>query len=221
MTEYGKHAIVVLGYSLNPDGTLHPLLTTRLMKAQSLYKSGVPIIVSGKMLPLQLNPNRCEKVTEAAAMKDFLIEEGVNEDDIFVEEFSCTTLANAFYTRIIHLNPMNIETAYIVSNDFHMPLVKYCFNLVFGRDVQLEFIHASNEGLGLKEIGIWTNIIEKMITEIYPILFKNVLLGDLEAIHHIFNKAYLKKASPARRQFESQLRKILSLDDSVSLRGFV
>jgi uncharacterized SAM-binding protein YcdF (DUF218 family) len=221
MTEYGKHAIVVLGYSLNPDGTPHPLLTTRLMKAQSLYKSGVPIIVSGKMPPAQLSPNRYEKITEAAAMKDFLVEKGINEEDIFMEEFSCTTFANAFYTRVIHLNTMNIETASIVSNDFHMPLVRYCFNLVFGRDVQLEFIHASNEGLGLNEVEIWINIIEKMTTEIYPILFKNVLPGDLEAIHRIFNEAHLKKANREREQFESQLTRMLSLNHSISLRGFV
>ena len=214
-------AIIVLGYSLNKDGSLHSLLTTRLNKALSLYKPGMLIITTGKMPPAQLNPNRCEKITEAAAMKNFLVEKGIEPHDILMEEFSLTTFTNAFYTRIIHLDPMNIKTAYIVSNSFHMPLVSYCFELVFGNKINFELIAASNEGLDLKEIEIWNTIIDKLTTEIYPDLFKNVCPGDLEAIQHILNEATIPEKSPARTKFESQLRKLLSLEKDRSLKGIV
>ena len=115
-------------------------------------------------------------------MKHYLIEKGVNGDDIFIEELSFTTLENAYYSRTIHLDPMGIENSYVVSNSFHMPLVKYCFGLVFGDKIKPEFIEASNDGLGPEENEIWSNIIEKMTTKIYPVLFKNVHPGDLEAI---------------------------------------
>ena len=47
-----KRAIIVPGYSLNSDCTLHPLLTSRLDKAFSLYEARISIIATGKMPPL-------------------------------------------------------------------------------------------------------------------------------------------------------------------------
>ena len=60
-----------------------------------------------------------------------------------------------------------------------------------------------------------------MKNEAYPILFKNVFPGDLKAIHRIFNEAHITQPNSIRAQFESQLREMLSLEDTVSLRGFV
>jgi len=91
-----KSAIVICGYSLNEDCTLHPLLVERLNKGFSLYKPGVPSILAGKMPPKQVASHRCETKTEAAAMSDFLTAKGVNPHNIFLEEQSFTTFTNAY-----------------------------------------------------------------------------------------------------------------------------
>lgn len=216
-----QNAIVVLGYSLNEDGALHPLLITRLTEALSLYQPGVPIIVAGNMPPVQINPKRYEKMTEAEAMKGFLIKNGVASNDIFMERFSLTTFLNAYYTRLLHIDPVGINKIQVVSNAFHMPLVKYCFTLVFGNTVTLDFINASDEGANFKEIADWSQIIIKMTNELYPILFNNVQPGDLKAIYSIVNAAYIVPPNEQRKRFESQLRICLSLDETVLLQGVI
>ena len=140
MTEDSNNkAIIVLGYSLNEDCSLHPLLRTRLNKAYTLYKSGIPIIVSGARPAAQ---SKGCKISEAEVMRQYLVQKGVSDADIFLEELSLTTFMNAFYTLVLHLNPMSIKNAYVVSNEFHMPLVKYCFNLIYGNHVKVEFVAA-------------------------------------------------------------------------------
>lgn len=126
-------AIIILGYSLNQDGTLHPLLEARLVKALALCKPGTYIIASGKMPPPQLLPNRCSSKTEAAAMKDFLVKNGVGEEHILLEELSMTTFGNAFFSKRNYLDPMGIKVVNVISNIFHLPLVRYCFHQVLGK----------------------------------------------------------------------------------------
>lgn len=211
-------AIIVLGYSLNEDCSLHPLLEARLNKARSLYKAGTPIVVTGGSPAGK--PKAC-KMSEAEAMKTFLVKKGVSENDIFLEEFSLTTFMNAFYTLTLHLYPMGIKEAYIISNDFHMPLVKYCFNLIYNSHVKVKFVSAPNTGLNHEEVKKWETLIQKVTLELYPILFNKTQPGDLRSIHSMFNDAKKMDPGPLRLQFEAQMRKIRSLKDDVSLYGII
>ncbi|MFC9894872.1 YdcF family protein [Nocardia sp. NPDC127579] len=82
-------AIVVLGYGLQPDGTMRPELIHRLRAgfAQALLAPLAPIIVTGG------NPRN--GVTEADAMADWLIAHGIAPERIHREPDATSTVENA------------------------------------------------------------------------------------------------------------------------------
>ena len=124
---------VVLGYKLNKDSTMDNLLvkrlklTLRLLKEEKIDK----VILSGGC------PVAGQKFSEAQAMAQYLIENGVDPEIIVKEEKSLTTVENAKFsipiakelgaTRIIvvttlehmarpFLNPINIFANEIKDN---------------------------------------------------------------------------------------------------------
>lgn len=125
---------IVLGYKLNNDSTMDPLLIKRLNLTLNLLDEVKvdKIIVSGGC------PVAGQKYSEAFAMANYLIEQGVNPELIIKEEKSLTTVENAKYsipiakelgaTRIIvvttlehmarpFLNPLNIFSNEINDNN--------------------------------------------------------------------------------------------------------
>lgn len=106
---------VVLGCKVN--GTVPSLtLVSRLETAWS-YLSENPeamCIVCGGM-------GDGESVTEADAMREWLIREGISPDRIFIEDQSLDTDENLRFAREILLqNPELGESICIITNDFHM-----------------------------------------------------------------------------------------------------
>jgi uncharacterized SAM-binding protein YcdF (DUF218 family) len=105
--------LIVLGCRLYGD-VPSLLLKYRLDKALELYAAGMAgeVIVSGAM-------GEGETVTEAYAMKKYLVERGVPAELIHMEDRSHNTYENLKYSQEIMQNN-GLATAIIVSNDFHI-----------------------------------------------------------------------------------------------------
>jgi uncharacterized SAM-binding protein YcdF (DUF218 family) len=90
--DFTKPAIVILGYALNPDGTMQAILPRRvlagLVVAQSFPES--PIIVTGG------NPQNGR--TEAGQMRNMLTLLGFPENRIIVEDKATNTVQNAQFS---------------------------------------------------------------------------------------------------------------------------
>ena len=90
--DFSKPAIVILGYGLNPDGTMRAILRRRvltgLVVAQSFPQS--PIIVTGG------NPQNGK--TEAGQMRGMLQLLGFPADRIIVEDKANSTVQNAQFS---------------------------------------------------------------------------------------------------------------------------
>lgn len=88
-------------------------LKKRLDQAVCFYRKnpGIQIIVSG-------GRGKGEDITEAEAMKHYLVERGVPRESILCEEASTTTKENLLYSR--ELMPDRDGTVGIVTNNFHM-----------------------------------------------------------------------------------------------------
>ncbi|AOY77638.1 YdcF family protein [Clostridium formicaceticum] len=106
-------AIVVLGCRLWGDQPSH-MLTYRLNKALELYEEGYAstIIVSGAQ-------GEDEWITEAAAMKAYLVDKGIDSEVILKEENSFSTFQNLYYSKEI-MDKQALESAIIVTNAFHV-----------------------------------------------------------------------------------------------------
>ena len=111
--------IVVMGYALNPDGSmrdeLYRRLETALASAQK-YPNAYVVCTGGGTA--KENKNR----TEAGEMSRWLLNRGVAKERIIVEDQSFSTVANAINTCRILANEYPFVTHLaIVTSDYHIP----------------------------------------------------------------------------------------------------
>lgn len=108
--------IIVHGCGLIGGERVSPLLKGRVDKAVHIYhkcRQHTKIVLSG-------GKGDDEKISEAAAMKNYLVETGFPEDDIILEEQSKTTFENLKNVRDM-LNVNGVRHRYIfVTNNYHV-----------------------------------------------------------------------------------------------------
>ncbi len=121
--------IVVLGYQLNDDGTVRDELIGRLEKAlmcANEYSNAYILCTGGGTAP------NAPDVTEAGAMGEWLIENGVDESRIIIEDDSLSTVDNALYSGDIIINSYpEINRVMIVTSDYHIGRGCLLFETVF------------------------------------------------------------------------------------------
>lgn len=110
---------VVLGFQLNPDGTMKDELVGRLSVALESAKKypNAYIACTGGGTASQ-NPN----ATEADLMAEWLIANGVDENRIIVENQSKSTVENAKFTyKILRNSYPGIKSLVMITSDYHIP----------------------------------------------------------------------------------------------------
>lgn len=145
--------LVVLGYQLNPDGSMKDELIGRLEKALSNYEKYPEsyIIVTGGGTATQN-----QDATEADCMADWLINNGVSGDKIIIENMSKTTVENALFSyAIICRDYPEIRNIAIVTSDYHIPLG--C--MLFGAELMLDRNHQLGEISVVAHSAYKTNVI--------------------------------------------------------------
>ncbi|QKT09306.1 YdcF family protein [Gordonia sp. X0973] len=106
-------AIVILGYGLRPNGSMAPELVNRLEAglAQAQVSPETPVFVTGGV------PKK--GVTEAAAMKKWLIGKGLSASRITTEDKSTSTISNAQNTTEL-LRARGISQIVLVTSPNHI-----------------------------------------------------------------------------------------------------
>ena len=130
--------MVILGCQVKPWGP-SILLQDRLDKALDYLEDhpDMTVVVSGGQGP-------DEHVTEARAMADYLMEQGVEEERILLEEASHNTVQNLRYTaRLLEEEGDDMEQdIVVVSNGFHLTRVRMLFGRIWGGDENLSTLAA-------------------------------------------------------------------------------
>ena len=111
--------IVVLGYQLNPYGTIKPELTGRLevaLESAKKYPNAYILCTGGA------TASRTKKKTEAGQMANWLKKRGISEDRIIVEDQAYSTLENAkFACQILSEEYPQVQHLALISSDYHVP----------------------------------------------------------------------------------------------------
>ena len=120
---------IVLGFKLNDDGTMQDELVKRLEAglavAQAYPESYIAVTGGGTS---KNNPD----VTEGGLMRDWLLEHGVEEERIIVEDSAPNTVGNAENTfRILKEQYENVDAVVIVTSDYHIPRASILFHSKF------------------------------------------------------------------------------------------
>jgi uncharacterized SAM-binding protein YcdF (DUF218 family) len=91
-----------------------PGLQERLDYAQWLYNQGFVdyLLVSGGL-------GEGKKVTEAYAMREYLLEQGVPEASILIEDKASSTYENLLYSQQV-MESSDLKSALVISHDYHM-----------------------------------------------------------------------------------------------------
>ena len=107
-------AIVVLGAQVKADGSLSVQLQWRLDKAYEVWQER-PCLVT-----LCGAQGGNEPVTEAEAMRDYLLAKGIPEEDLLLDDSSYTTRQNLRNAAAL-LRERNVSKVLIVTSSYHLP----------------------------------------------------------------------------------------------------
>lgn len=108
--------IIVLGCQVK--GTYpSPFLQARLNDGIRLYKEGY-----GKYIIVSGGKGAGEDITEAVAMKNFLLDKGIDKNKIIMEDQSRNTMENLAFSKKV-MKGKGFKTAVVVSNKYHLKRV--------------------------------------------------------------------------------------------------
>ena len=144
---HGQPAVmIILGCQVREDGP-SILLKDRLDRALDYWEGhpGLTIVVSG-------GRGENEPVSEARCMADYLVEQGVPEGQILLEERSLNTYQNLRYSQEL-LASQGCDTAQgvvVVSNGFHLARVRMLWSRVWGGTCNLSTLAAPSSHAGAR-----------------------------------------------------------------------
>ena len=108
--------VIILGSGLINGDKVPKLLGDRIDKAITVYKNSA---ADTKLIPSGGQGND-ETVPEAVAMKKYLLEKGITEEDIIVEDKSATTFENLTNSKEIIDKRKDGKNIAIVSSNYHV-----------------------------------------------------------------------------------------------------
>lgn len=108
-------AVLVLGAKVYSDGRMSPMLEDRAATALQFYRKGMAekFLVSGD--------HGTKGYDEANAVKSYLVENGVDGDDIFLDYAGFDTYDSLYRAREI----FKVQSAVIATQNFHLPRAVY------------------------------------------------------------------------------------------------
>lgn len=141
--------IVVLGFQLNPDGTMKDELVERLkvaLRSAEKYPNAYIVCTGGG------TAEETESASEAGEMAKWLLENGIEKERVIVEDNSITTAQNAIFTYDIltSLYP-SVKKIAIVSSDYHVATGE----LLFKAEAILRANAPGNEKLEVISNAAW------------------------------------------------------------------
>ena len=118
--KFDKDAIIILGCQIRKDGSLPPLLKSRVDRAiefsiMQKNNTGKDII----FIPSG-GQGSDEIMSEAQAMKNYLLKQGINNNSILIEDKSTSTYENIKYSYKIINNKIKDPKVVISTNNYHV-----------------------------------------------------------------------------------------------------
>ena len=108
-----SEALIVLGCQVYANGRLSPQLELRLTAALESYRDNPRLIVTTG------GQGEKEPAPEGQVMRDWLVGQGVPEEDVIAECESLNTRQNLTFAKA--LLPEGITRVTVVTSDFHLP----------------------------------------------------------------------------------------------------
>ena len=175
--------LVVLGFQLNPDGTMRDELIERLKVALACaeeYPNAWIVCTGGG------TASENESATEAGRMAEYLIENGIAPERVIVEDRSQTTAQNAIYTlQILAEKYPQVRQLAIVSSDYHIATGA----LLFGAQAILAGAETGEERYAVVSNAAW-HAPSGTLSSMFQAGALIELSGDVEKAYDIYFETY-------------------------------
>ena len=183
LPETDELCMIVLGFQLNPDGSMKDELIERLTVAKASaekYPNSLVVCTGGGTAAE--NPD----ATEAGEMAKWLIENGVDPQRVIVEDQSLTTAQNAIYTyRILTEQYPQVKQLAIISSDYHIATG----TLLFGAEATLQAEEAGKETMTVVSNAAW-HAPSGTLSTMFQAGALIELSGDVETAFEIYYETY-------------------------------
>lgn len=129
---------------------------------------------------------------ECDAMARYAIENGVDPEDVVLEDRARDTVGNAYFTRLL-LDGIDVSTVHVVSSCYHMERAAFLFEQCFGREYYVRTADCYRASDPAPER------LEREKLEYAREFFDSVMTGDVAAIrerlvedHPLYDDSYLE-----------------------------
>ena len=183
LPETDELCIVVLGFQLNPDGTMKEELIKRLgvaLESAEKYPNAYIICTGGGTAAEN------ESASEAGERAKWLVEHGIDKKRVIVEDTSITTAQNAIFTYDIltSLYP-SVKKLAIISSDYHIATGE----LLFKAEAILRANSPGNEKLEVISNAAW-KAPSGTLSTMFQAGALIELFGDVETAFEIYYDNY-------------------------------
>jgi uncharacterized SAM-binding protein YcdF (DUF218 family) len=195
-------AILIPGGGVKDDGELPLWVQSRLDHAIKLRDTEYIVTLSGgtvyKCPPRDVSGF---PIFESIAAAQYLINHGVNPDVILTETSSYDTVGNAYFSRVIHMEPGGFRRLLIITSEFHMPRTRAIFQWMYNLDNQARKYHLTFDAVA--DVGIPADDLQarldKEASSLKQFLTNTATIHTLRDCHQwLFTKhaAYALSATP-------------------------
>ena len=150
--------ILIPGGGVREGGNLPPWVKARLDFAISLQK-GEYILTLSAGTPHKPPPidNDGFPIFESVAAANYLQSKGINSQKILIETSSYDTIGNAYFSRMIHVEPRKFKKLLIITSNFHLIRTESIFRWVYGlnsesRAYELNFLAVDDVGISTQAL---------------------------------------------------------------------
>jgi uncharacterized SAM-binding protein YcdF (DUF218 family) len=128
-------AIIIPGGGVRAGGVLPPWVAARFDRALEVAGDAllIPLSAGTPYKPPPLD-ERGFPIFEARAGSEYLIQRGVDPRRILIEESSYDTIGNAFFSRVIHIEPRGLRRVLVITSAFHLERTAAVFRWVYSLD---------------------------------------------------------------------------------------
>jgi Uncharacterized conserved protein len=125
-------AILVPGGGVRDHGELPEWVRPRLERAAALQQ-GEPIILLSAGTPHKpppLDPHGFP-ILESRAGAAYLLARGIPASQLLTETASYDTIGNAYFSKVIHVDPRGFRNLLVITSSFHMPRTEAAFRWIY------------------------------------------------------------------------------------------
>ncbi len=119
--EFNKDYIIILGCGIKDDGSLRRILKDRVNKAIEFYKNQLENTGKKAIIIPSGGQGKAEIISEAEAIKRYLLANGIGEEQIILEDKSTNTIQNLKYSKKIIENLSGSEKNIVfITSEYHL-----------------------------------------------------------------------------------------------------